>query len=536
MKTIRNPIWPAGGMLILALTFFSGCIEDNFEFDKITGPELNPTIAVPLVKSRLTLEDILPEHEFIRTDTATGLVSLFFSAPQIISQTAEERIQVPNQLFSESAAFICPPLPIGETFTYQFEVERVFATEKPNQRLDEIYFRSGIVMVTIVSYFNKDAVVVLEVPNLINKTTGDTFEMVFQMPYTGTQPGILNIQTDLNPYRLHFINPQPDSNVLLLQYTTTLEGDGSTYPSESSLQTTVEFQEIKFERLIGYFGVYDFVFSDSIDIGFLSNTIEGELSLAPESIDFDLEIRNSYGLPIQLTIDPFRTFSQDRPPVNINLFGPGIPNSFVIQAPQQPGQTTVTNIATTSNLAEAISSLPDMIEFDITAITNPGNNLDEVNFILDTSRFEVGLSIEAELFGWVNDLILRDTVEFNLDTDQADSLQLMVNIINTFPLSAELQIYFCDAQYQVIDSLFGSDTQLIAGAPVGGEPDFRTDGSATKLTTVDVSGNKVENLARTKHFIIVTTLSTTDNAHAKIYNDYFIEVELATKASFNVKP
>lgn len=536
MKNQPNPLWLAGVVLFATTIFLTSCIEDNFEFDKITGPEINPTFALPLVKSRLTLNDILPEYDFIRTDTATGLVSLFFSSPQIISQTAEERMKVPDQLITVSETFLCPPLPFGEIYTYQFEVERGFTTEIPNQRFDEIVFRSGTVIVTIESYFDKNAVVALQIPNLINKTTGDTLELLFPMPYTGIQPGLISLQADLSPYLLHFIHPEPDSNSLMLRYTTTLEGDGSTTSSESTFITTVEFKEIRFESLIGYIGAYDFTFADSIDIGFLSNTIEGTLNLAPASIGFDIEIRNSYGLPIQLTIDPFHTVAQNRPQVNINLFGHGSPNSFTIQAPEQPGQTAVTQVETNSNLAEAISSLPDYIVFDITALTNPGNNLNDVNFILDNSRFEVDLTIQAELFGRVDALILRDTVEFNLDTEQADSLQLLVNITNTFPLNAALQIYFSDPEFQVLDSLFSNDTHLISGAPVGGGPDFRTTQPETKFTIVEVPPGKIENLAKSDHLIIVTTLSTTDNAYAKIYTEYYIEIELATKASLNIKP
>ncbi len=49
-------------MAITVFTFQS-CVKDNFKFNKLAQVEWNPNIAVPLIYSSLTIQDLLTQND-----------------------------------------------------------------------------------------------------------------------------------------------------------------------------------------------------------------------------------------------------------------------------------------------------------------------------------------------------------------------------------------------------------------------------------------------------------------------------------------
>ena len=100
-------------MAILCVTVFSilftSCIKDDFQFNKLTTTQWNPTMAVPIANSSLKLEDFIPEDDNLVTGTNNELLLIYESLYE--SPIASEIYPIQDQNFNQSVDF--PGLPPG---------------------------------------------------------------------------------------------------------------------------------------------------------------------------------------------------------------------------------------------------------------------------------------------------------------------------------------------------------------------------------------------------------------------------------------
>jgi hypothetical protein len=128
-------------------------------------------------------------------------------------------------------------------------------------------------------------------------------------------------------------------------------------------------------------------------------------------------------------------------------------------------------------------------------------------------------------------------VDFNLDQDvsEIENLLIRLNAINRFPVSASVQVYFTDANYQVLDSLIDQqDNMIVEGAPIGGAPEYRVTDSTRKMTDFVLSKQKIENILSAEKLLLRAGLSTTDGLLCIIYDDYSITIKIGTIAGINI--
>jgi len=128
----------------------------------------------------------------------------------------------------------------------------------------------------------------------------------------------------------------------------------------------------------------------------------------------------------------------------------------------QIGQFRVTNINTSeSNIAEVIEISPDEIQIIVAGVSNPENDSTVLNFVQDTSSFHMDIRLELGLHGTINSFEIQDTFDLELNTDAIDLATFMISTVNRFPIDADLQIYFVDSVYTVLDSLITKEDQMV---------------------------------------------------------------------------
>ena len=87
-------------LLILFATglFVSSCVEDNFDFDKLSDQvELRPTYVVPIASGTLTLANALNKEDENIDWGSDNLVRLIFREDSVIYITASELLEIPQQ-------------------------------------------------------------------------------------------------------------------------------------------------------------------------------------------------------------------------------------------------------------------------------------------------------------------------------------------------------------------------------------------------------------------------------------------------------
>ena len=299
---------------------------------------------------------------------------------------------------------------------------------------------------------------------------------------------------------------------------------------------------MEFERFFGYIGHQVIDLQDTITVDIFSINEEGYFSFGPESVIIQIDVYNSFGMPVMLDIVNFRAYhTNNNESVDIYLFGEGNPSEIDIDYPSidQIGQEIYTGvISENSNINEVIEISPDKIFIEIDGHLNPDADSTLTNFVLDTSAVRAYVTLNLELFGGVNGFKVADTIEFNLENiDEIKSLEFVVDTENGFPINANVQLYFVDSVYNVLHSLLHADDQLMIAAVTGsaGTPnEYKVISPSQKITYIELSEEEIQSLDEAKEIIINATLSTNQGQMVKIYSDYNINLKMGAKVGLGL--
>tara|TARA_B100000609_G_C16997988_1_gene322121 strand:+ start:58 stop:633 length:576 start_codon:yes stop_codon:yes gene_type:complete len=155
--------------IISSATMLFSCTDDYFEFDKIKTNEWKPELALPLVNSSLTLENIIIKEDdngIINENPQSGILEVVYDG-RVFSPVGEAQVPLPNQTFSRS---ISSPTPLpsngGQTplLTYSDEVSFNTTVE-----IDTLILKNGNLTLTLENTFEHDLNVQLELPSFTNQ-------------------------------------------------------------------------------------------------------------------------------------------------------------------------------------------------------------------------------------------------------------------------------------------------------------------------------------------------------------------------------
>ncbi len=551
MKNMIKPLFSSGSrswwlILIFGMMIFAGvlpsCQKNNLNFSKMTQPEWSPTWTLPLIHSDLTLHDILKKgNNIFIEDPVTHMLTLEYAA-KLFSQSAQQYLQIPNQWDIKIETTIETDVSPGDSSVFTISAPYSFTPAQPGQRLDTIFIKSALIDIDVISQINHRIKVDFSIPNAMKN--GKTFDTLMDLQYQGTLPVRKSFQLDFSGYRLIFLNTEGHINELTVEAIVKVFGDENPNNSPYPFTITADITNIKFSKLFGYLGQYEYPLIDTLPLNIFTNNLQGGIEL--EEIDLRLTTSNSIGMPLQLDFQDLIAHSSKNPPFNVDIADPasGFPNPLIVPSPDihhmgTPKDTTFQFGEDNSYIIPAINMSPEYIYFNIIGKSNPANNPAYENFICDTSRFSVDLKVVLPLFGKIKGFYLEDTVAFDFDIpDQVSMLDFKVRTENQFPLDAEIQIYFADKNYVILDSLFtGNDHHILHAAPVGPPPDYRviTNPPIQPFTfsPAPFYDEDLERLKQARFLFIQVGLSSYNQGLVKIYADYKLDVKLAAKLTID---
>ncbi|MEI7980958.1 MAG: hypothetical protein WCI71_04855 [Bacteroidota bacterium] len=524
---------------VLMIWALPSCNKNDFDFSKMTKPEWSPTWTLPLIHSDLTLRDILKKgNSIFIEDPETHMLTLEYEA-RLFSQSAQQHMQIPDQnnIKVETSTLYIEVAP-GDSFVYQLSAPYSFSPQKPGQRLDSIFIKSALIDIDVSSMINHTASVAIRLPGAVKN--GKTFDTIFPLPYLNDLPVHLIKQLDFSGYKLLFENDPGHLNEFTLEVDIKVYGDNNPNNSPYSFKVKCDLTNIKFSKIFGYLGQYEYPLSDTLFINLFKNNVQGGIHL--EEIDMLLTTSTSIGMPLELNFLDLLAYSAKNPPHTIDIADPnsGFPNPITIPSPDIAHVGTVKDTTfqfgeNNSNIIPAINMSPEYIYFNVKGKSNPANNPAYENFIFDTSRIAVDIKVVLPLFGKINGFYVEDTVKFDFNIpDMASMIDFKVRTENHFPLDAEIQIYFADQNYHILDSLFnGSDHHILVAAPVGPAPDYRViETPPIQPYTFSPSpfyADDLERMKQVRFLMIQAKLSTYQRELVKIYADYKLDVKLAAK-------
>ena len=534
-------------MLISSLIlFYWSCQKDDFDFNKLANPSWNPEFALPLVNSSFTIFDFYKDSSnlIIKTN-ADNSISFVYQIDDLYSVQANDFLKIPDQTFGFDDEIDVPPLPPGFLDTITLDYSYDLITDSLYQRIDSVFLKDGEITIEGFTNLNKDdALINVCVQSLINKQTGDPLVIVADISnHGGALPEVSFLEHILlNEYKIVPGNLSGNRNEISFIIEIFIKGDDNPDLSPYDINISGTMGNFSFEKIFGYFGNYEFPFRDSLKISLFDKTISGNLQLGPQSVDLFIDIDNSYGMPMMFLADEFYAYSSFNEPhiVNIELFGSGIPNIFSINSPDinQIGQTVKTELAfNQSNIADALNISPEVLYFDLKGISNPYGDTLTSNFVLDTSKIELGVAAEIELFSAVSGFVINDTLTFDLDeNEEVEALQFRLNSWNGFPIDAKLQMIFMDENFNVIDSLFTNPEEaILLGGYVNGPPQYRVTEPRFHQKDIVVNEQKLDNILSSENVFLRAKLSTTDGTLVKIYEDYELKIKIGVIVKLKIE-
>ncbi|MEZ5196059.1 MAG: hypothetical protein R2764_06560 [Bacteroidales bacterium] len=523
--------------LLFGLLVLPACIDKELDFDNIKSQNWNSIWAIPLVNSILTLEDFITDTTGIINEDETGLVTLVYESEELISYRAEEFIDIPDQEKLLNEEFVLPDTTVGATFSVDVPFSFLLELDEPGLRIDSSIMKNGVYRFTLSTNLNKsDARVDVIVPNIVYAGTQEPLQFGFDLYYgKGIKEIVKDTLIDLIGYSMKFEDSQEALNELLIYTTVTVVEDGSNNLSPYFLTLNNSFEDLLYSRLFGYVGQEILELQDTVMINIFAINEDGYFSFGPESVGLELEIMNSFGLPVLIDIERFQACRGGSNPdsVDIYIFGEGNPSVIDLNYPtinNIGGEALTQVISTTSNINEALEISPDKLLIELKSYLNPDGDTTLYNFVLDTSEIRANMTLSLELFGGVNGFKVVDTADFTLEQlDEINALQFVVDIENGFPINAIVQIEFVDSVYNVLHSLLPPNDQLMIAGITGGAPDYKVISPSQKTTFFEMDRDQLESIAETKKVIISAVFSTNEGQLVKIFSDYSIDLKLGAK-------
>jgi hypothetical protein len=526
---------------IILIFGIQACVKDNFQLDKLAKTEWNPNLAVPLVYSSLSIQDILNKDKSGLINVGNNQFCTLIYNGNLFSTTASDFIKIPNQQISYSASLDASQIIIltnNATVTASYSQTINFISGTINApKIDSIKFKTASMTININSDFPYTGQILLKIPTA--KKNGVVFSKLISLPYSGTLPIIAATTFDISGYTFDMTNAGTTYNQFVINYDLTLMGTSNVPPTslnKVSIMGTIN--DVKFDKIFGDIGQQSLTLDkDTVQVGIFKNSIAGNISLVDPKVK--VTITNSYGVPINASIDQFDGYTPGSPAYAVT----GSPNPLPIFSPNfsQVGQSLEGSFSlnnTNSNIVDVVKNFPRSFIYKLNSQTNPAGPT-HANFVLDTSRFKVDMEVQLPLWGTAKNFMLMDTINFKMDStviDEAESVLLRTYNSNGFPIDMEMQIYFVDSTYKKLDSLV-TPNQLILQSALINTTTAQVISPTEKVYDAIFDRTKLQHLKNTKYLLIAGKASTTSGGtkNIKIYSYYKLGVKLGLQIKVKKK-
>lgn len=510
-------------IFLLSLMCFTSCFKEDF--DDIETPNWQGDLVIPLVNSHMDLSDLVGDSsDVINVDDLTHLLSLIYTT-DLYSVFAHDIIIIPDQQNNTNTNINIPNINLQQGDSIVILLNHPFEIIAGNgKKIDSMYFNGELVL-DFNTNINYNVIMHYSIPDLTKN--GIAFSDKISV---SANSGPIHQNYTLDNYRINPDNSGINNNRINVVCTLVVYGDNSGNPNNSpySINIEEELNNIEFKKIFGSFGKFLIGFHDKMIIDVFDNSHGGVVHF--ENPEIRLILKNSFGMPVRFE-NIALTAHTDALDIPFNLSS----NSFDVPAPLIVGQEiTYSPPLSISNISNGLSIAPKYLLFQCDGIVNP--NEIQNNSCTDTSSFNIGIELELPMFGSINKLTLKDTIDFKLENiKDIETLSFNLTTINAFPLSVTVQVYFVDENQQILDSLISTGEELISSAIIDGPPDYKVISPTEKSIITHLPAHRVENLEKAKKIIITAVLSSTSGSLMKIYSTNYIDLKIGVKAKFDTE-
>lgn len=291
----------------------------------------------------------------------------------------------------------------------------------------------------------------------------------------------------------------------------------------------LEFNKLDFSYIEGIFS--DVVLpttEDLIDISFFDNWVSGGLNLSDPKLKF--EIQNSIGLPAQLKLNSAEvtTIENETFELESEILNEGVNFGFPDLSSVGESETTIIEINNTnSNVVEFFNAKPKAINYDVDLLIDA--DAQELGFYTEESDIQIDAVVELPLLLRANNLVLQDTFDFDeIEYDDIDGTgELMVSLINAFPIGVGINLDFIGDNGNTLFSLINSDEWISIVANL--DSALTVDELEAQIISIPISEehvNMIPSIDKVLVRVLVTTTESFDQDFVWVFDHHGIDVKL----------
>jgi hypothetical protein len=520
-------------------TFFSlvilvgSCVKDTIDLNKISNTvNWDLAYATPVAYGSITMTDILEQFDSTSVISigSDSLLHLVYTK-NLLSEDANEVMQVPYQEFSQTfkndlGLFTT----VGDSIKYTQTINFSFGPGNSEAIIDSVIFKSGTLSVETNSTF----------PN------GGTIKLIFNTLTKNGKPLVNKIaltpgnQTNYQPnslegYKLELQKNATDSNQVPVTFEIAM--GASSLSGSEEIGTIIKFNMAKFKLIYGYLGTINLINSNGTNtIKLFENKNNQNIQIANPLVS--LYIKNTFGLPVSLLMSDAYTQSDVNGRMDVTFDHSVNPISVAgasIKTPYVANTDTTVITKSTSNIFDAIATVPQSFTYLLSGKTNPNGNTNTTNFMTDSSKLDVTVGVELPLELKAGSLVLDDTISFDLSDVISDfsilqRLAIYSKFENGMPFDLKLKVTLVDSLYNEIDQLYTDGNQPILSSGIL-DASGKVTQTTTKTTQTIFEADDAKKLENVRYAIISSSIATAGNGsiYVKLLSGY------KTKVSFQVQ-
>jgi hypothetical protein len=506
-----------GKLFALAVLFLlSACIKKDLEDLKVK--QWSPEIALPVISSHFTVEDIVNKFEtggYLTTDD-DQLITVVYT----------------GELFSINAQDVMKLSDIP--FTFADTVVDVLVNQLNQARLRSVSLRSGQLSYEITAQHSGPVEVELTIPNA--RRNGLPFKELITLEYSGTSNLRKEGSLSLDGVTFDLTGESGSAaNQLKMRYKAKDKNTGAKVGLKSFLG---KLKALHYDLMKGYLGRYDFgAQNDSMRIDIFKNYRSGTLFLDDPRIK--VSIKNSFGIPMESS---FTNFNGANPSGSFSLSGAFFSEKIDVKHPEDPGAnaTVITERTidkSNSSIQNFLAISPHRVSYAFEMQANVKADTTVVNFVTDSSAIKGTINLEVPLQGRIDHIVLVDSFGVGFDeVDEAERVEFKLLIKNAFPFSSTVQLYFLDSLKQTIDSLLPEGKTIFANPMVNTEGVVVSPVNEESLFEMDQA--TFQRVKHSKQMVIRVQLLSHDQAKqtVKFLSTNFMDIKLGVIAKLKVEP
>ncbi len=532
-------------VILCLLPAIISCVNDEWKADNYDMTvRWEPGIVGPLIHADLSIEDMLTEFDTsgYLVEDSTGFLYFVFDTSEVL--TANEYLDIPDQEFIQVFFQSEADIPgsslgnIGDDSTFvkikNYEFKRL-----GDERLDSARMKGGEIVIYVTSTIRHTGILTIYSDQI--ELNGQPYRQVINISDPSGNFST-SLRVPLAGSTIYLDNSNPDTTFLEMVFEFTLINSGADILASEIVHITKAFQDLDYQAVYGYAGVYDslIIDKDVIEFSSIPEDFRGRIQLADPRLH--LKADNSFGVPFGVELLDLEARFKDGS-VNPITLDPGI-NPIIIDAPDfsQIGQSVYSHTAvdsTNSNINQIANTDLRGLQFSVNAIGNPTGATQ--NFILDTSHLDITVEAIIPMHLRAEGLELADTFNFDLanqedfSRDNVRSFTFHLESENRLPLDVATQVYLLDGEDERLDSLFNEQNWNTIPSGVV-DADGKVIMATYNKVAVPLTDSQIDHVFLTEKLMIKLMVETTGRGtrDIKFYSDNSLGFKLGAEAEVSI--